>query len=95
MPVSKEDVLRVAQLAQLEISNAALDDVTGRFSRILDMVDALGSVDTAGVEPMSNPHDAVQTLRADQVTCSDQRDAILRNAPAAADGYFLVPKVVE
>lgn len=95
MPVTEADVQQVAQLAQLEIDNTALADVTERFTRILAMVDDLNSVDTEGVVPMSNPHDATQRLRPDVVTTDNQRDALLANAPETEDGYFLVPRVID
>ncbi len=45
--------------------------------------------------PMAHPLDAVQRLRPDEVTESDQRDYFQENAAAVADGYYLVPRVIE
>ncbi len=95
MSTTPADVLSVAQLARLRIEEAALDDVTERFGRILDLVAQLQQVDTEGVEPMSNPHDMVQRLRADAVTEDAQRDALQRVAPSVEDGFFLVPRVID
>jgi len=95
MSVSSTDVAQVAALARLKIDDHALDDVTQRFSRILDLVAELQQVDTAGVTPMSNPHDQIQRLRADVVTETDQRDQLQAPAPAVAEGYFLVPRVID
>lgn len=95
MSVSPADVTQVARLARLKIPEDALPDVTDRFSRILDMVDELQQVDTQGIEPMSNPHDMVQRLRADQVTEPDQRAALQSVSPAVEQGYFLVPRVID
>lgn len=95
MSVSPADVTQVARLARLKIPEDALSDVTDRFSRILDMVDELQQVDTQGIEPMSNPHDMVQRLRADQVTEPDQRAALQSVSPAVEQGYFLVPRVID
>ena len=89
------DVLSMAQLARLRIDETALDDVTDRFSRTLELVAQLEEVDTEGVTPMSNPHDMHQRLRADMVTESNQREALQKTAPAVADGFFLVPKVID
>ncbi len=52
-------------------------------------------VSTEGVEPLSNPHDASQRLRKDEVTCDNQREAFIALAPAAQDGLYLVPKVLD
>ena len=53
------------------------------------------SVNTHGVEPMSHGLDMVLRLRDDVVTEVNQRDKFQKNAPAAADGYYLVPRVIE
>ena len=52
-------------------------------------------IDTRAVAPLAHPFDAVQRLRADEVTEVDQRDYLQRNAPATQDGLYLVPKVIE
>ena len=95
MSVSRSDVIQIAQLARLSIANEALDDVTDRFSRILTLVDQLQQVSTDGVEPMSNPHDMIQRLRADEVTEMNQRDTLQAVAPEVQQGYFLVPRVID
>tara|TARA_B110000503_G_scaffold133631_1_gene211479 strand:- start:623 stop:910 length:288 start_codon:yes stop_codon:yes gene_type:complete len=95
MSVTPLDVVQVAQLARLDIPDTDLDSVSARFSRILNMVDDLKTVPTEGVEPMSNPHDMKQRLRADIVTESDQREALQAVAPSVEDGYFLVPRVMD
>lgn len=95
MPTTPADVLSVAQLARLRIEESALDDVTDRFGRILDLVAELQQIDTEGVEPMSNPHDMVQRLRTDAVTEGDQRLELQAVAPAVEDGFFLVPRVID
>jgi len=95
MSVTPTDVAQVAQLARLKIQDTALEDVTERFGRILDLVNELHNVDTHNVEPMSNPHDMVQRLRDDIVTETDQRETLLAVAPQSEAGYFLVPKVID
>ncbi len=95
MSVSRLDVTQIAQLARLSIADGALDDVTDRFSRILTLVDQLQQVPTDGVEPMSNPHDMTQRLRADEVTEINQRDMLQAVAPEVQKGYFLVPRVID
>jgi len=55
----------------------------------------MNSVNTDNVEPLANPTDAVQRLRADAVTETNHREKYMANAPAQENGLFLVPKVVE
>ena len=95
MPITSEDVARVAHLARLRIPEDSLAEVTDRFTRVLSMIDELQKINTDGVDPMSNPHDMVQRLRADEITENDERDALQRVAPEVVDGYFLVPRVID
>jgi aspartyl-tRNA(Asn)/glutamyl-tRNA(Gln) amidotransferase subunit C len=55
----------------------------------------MNAVNTDNVEPLANPNDAVQRLRADEVTETNNREKYMANAPAQEDGLFLVPRVVE
>ena len=99
MALTPEDVSRIAHLARLELSaeeqGAMLQQLNGFFS----IVEQMCAVDTGGVEPLYTPLAAVEPvalrLRDDVVTETDQREAYLRNAPAAEGGLFLVPKVIE
>ena len=63
------------------------------------IVEAMSAVDTSGVEPLAQPTAAVQDvalrLRDDVASEPNNREANMRNAPEAAEGYFLVPKVIE
>ena len=95
MSISNDDVLSVAHLARLRIGDDKLDGAAERFGRVLDLVGELQSVDTNGVQPMSNPHDMIQRLRKDEVTEANQRSELLACAPEVEDGFFLVPRVVE
>ncbi len=95
MSVTPQDVEKVALLARLAISGPDLPEVTERFSRVLDLVDELNTIDTESVTPMSNPHDMEQRLRPDIVTRADNREALMASAPAQEHGYFLVPKVID
>lgn len=95
MSLSKSDIEKLAVLARINISEQESQQVTERISSVLDLVDQLQAQDTEGVEPMAHPMDAVQTLRADQVTESNQRENLMSNAPASEEGLFLVPKVID
>jgi aspartyl-tRNA(Asn)/glutamyl-tRNA(Gln) amidotransferase subunit C len=95
MSLDRSEVEKIAHLARLQINEADIAEYQNNLSNILELVDQMQQADTAAFEPMANPLDAVQRLRADQVTESDQRDALQANAPATEDGLFLVPKVIE
>jgi aspartyl-tRNA(Asn)/glutamyl-tRNA(Gln) amidotransferase subunit C len=89
------DIRYVAQLARLELS----PDETERFGRQLDDIlqyfEQLKGVDVSGVEPMAHAMPLVNVTRPDVPGPSLPTAEALRNAPAAANGLFVVPKIVE
>jgi aspartyl-tRNA(Asn)/glutamyl-tRNA(Gln) amidotransferase subunit C len=95
MALDKAEVEKIAQLARLHISEADADEVASRITDILALIDQMQSVDTETVEPMAHPLDVTQRLRVDTVTEKDRRDELQTLAPAAQDGLYLVPKVIE
>lgn len=95
MSIEQNEIEKIAELARIRISGAEMGQVTERIAEILEMVDQLQAVDTANVEPMANPLDAVQQLRPDVVTERNRRDAFQDIAPAVENGLYLVPKVIE
>ena len=95
MSLDKDQVQHIAMLARLRIADEEAADVVDKLSRIVDFVDQLSQADTENVVPMAHPLHAVQPLRPDAVTESNERDAIQQNAPEVADGLYLVPKVIE
>ncbi|MDX1403455.1 MAG: Asp-tRNA(Asn)/Glu-tRNA(Gln) amidotransferase subunit GatC [Woeseiaceae bacterium] len=95
MSLTKVQVQHIATLARLQLDDAQFDEIVDKLSRIVDFVDQLQSVATDDVLPMAHPLNMSQRLRADEVTETDQRDEIQKNAPRVENGYYLVPKVIE
>nr|CRH08093.1 Aspartyl/glutamyl-tRNA(Asn/Gln) amidotransferase subunit C [Candidatus Magnetococcus massalia] len=95
MSIDKDTVKHVANLARLEFNEEELDQFTGELSKILDFMQQLDELDTSDVEPLSHIMDVTLPQREDVVTNGNQRDAMLANAPEAAEGHFCVPKVIE
>lgn len=95
MSLDKEQVQHIATLARLQLADAEIADVVVKLSSIVDFVDQLQAAPTDDVLPMAHPLNMSQRLRADEITESDQRDHMQRNAPAVEDGYYLVPRVIE
>lgn len=95
MSLEQGDIAKLARLARIRISEESSEELRQRISDILGMIDTMQAVDTDSVDPMANPHDATQRLRADVVTEVDQRDDFQRIAPATEDGLYLVPKVID
>lgn len=95
MAADHKEIGKIAELARIRIAADQIGRVTERIADILGMVDQLQAVDTDGIEPMSNPLDAVQRLRADEVTEADCRAAFQAIAPSVESGLYLVPRVIE
>lgn len=95
MAVDEQMVARVAGLARLALSDAEAAPLAGELNRILGWIDQLQQVDCADVEPMAAVIPLTLAWREDAVTDGDRADAVLANAPAAAHGFFAVPKVIE
>lgn len=95
MALDSKDVKNIANLARLALDDQQIEQYRTDLSNILDLVEQMNAVDTDDVQPLAHPTDAVQRLRADVVTESNQREKYMANAPAQEQGLFLVPKVVE
>ena len=95
MALERSDVEKIAHLARLHIDAAEAQEVAGRKTSILALIDQMQSIDTKNVAPLAHPFDAIQRLRKDEVTEVNQRDYLQKIAPATQDGLYLVPKVIE
>ena len=95
MAIEPEEVKKIAYLARIQVNEESAAKLTHDLSQILDFVDQMKSVDTATIEPLSNPLEMSQPLRTDWVTETDQREALQAIAPAIENGLFLVPRVIE
>lgn len=95
MTLSAADVRRIAELARLELPPEEADRALDQLNRVFGVIEALKSVDTTGVAPMTHAQDLVLRLRPDAVTEPDRRDDYQAVAPAVERGLYLVPKVIE
>ncbi|MCU1243308.1 MAG: aspartyl/glutamyl-tRNA(Asn/Gln) amidotransferase subunit [Candidatus Acidoferrum typicum] len=99
MKISREDVLRVADLAYLELSESELETYRKQIDEILEYIGKLNELDTANVEPMAqvltDDQTADATLREDVVVPCKVASEILKQAPDPEPPYFRVPKVIE
>ena len=99
MPLQPSDIDRIAHLARLRLSGAEQTSMLAQINEFFAIVERMRAVDTAGVMPLAHPLSAAMDLplrlRDDAPQMPDIRDAALANAPAAHDGLFIVPRVVE
>ena len=99
MKISRDDVLRVADLAYLDLSESELETYRQQIDDILEYIGKLNELDTANVEPMAqvlaDDQTADATLRDDVVVPCAVAAEILKQAPDPEPPYFRVPKVIE
>jgi len=95
MPVDVATVRRIAHLARIAVEDDEVEHLRGELNAMLAFVEQLLEVDVDGVEPMTSVTPMAMKKRPDAVTDGEIADDILKNAPAAQDHFFLVPKVVE
>jgi aspartyl-tRNA(Asn)/glutamyl-tRNA(Gln) amidotransferase subunit C len=89
--IDRDQVLHVARLARLRLSDEEVETMTGELSGILDHVDRIGNLDLEGVEPTSHVVALENVWRADVPRPSLPHDVALANAPEPLDGAFRVP----
>ena len=95
MAIDVSTVRRVAHLARIATPEQRLEPLAAELNGIMAWIEQLNEVDTDGVEPMTSCVEAKLPMREDVVSDGGDSARVLSNAPKAADGFFVVPKVVE
>jgi aspartyl-tRNA(Asn)/glutamyl-tRNA(Gln) amidotransferase subunit C len=100
MSLTLDDVTKLVKLAQIELTDEQKTKTLDQLNGIFGLVEQMKAVDTTGVEPLNQPIEAYQDhvalrLRDDTVTEPNRREDYQAVAPAAQNGLYLVPKVIE
>jgi len=95
MRVDAENVRAIAELARLELGPDEISVYTAQLGQIIEYVDALGEVDTSGVDPMAHVLPLANVLRDDDVQASMPQSETLRNAPDTDGAFYRVPRIIE
>ncbi len=95
MSIDAATVRRIAHLARIKVEDGEIEHLQNEINSILGFVEQLKEVNVEGVEPMTSVTPMKLPLREDKVTDGGDAGRVLANAPQTADGFFLVPKVVE
>lgn len=95
MSVDAATVRRIAHLARIAATDAEVPHLQGELNAILAFVEQLSEVNVEGVEPMTSVTPMEMKKRIDVVNDGEIADAVVANAPAREDHFFVVPKVVE
>ncbi len=93
--LTRDEVLKVAELGRLNLSEAEVEQFTQQLGKILGYVDVLNEVDVTNVEPMAHVADVSNVFRDDVARQSLPRGEALANAPKSDGKFFLVPQIIE
>jgi len=94
MPLTREEVEHVAGLARLGLSDEEITRLQGQLSSILEHIEAIDRLDTNAIPPTAQVIGMTNVMRADVVTGSLPREAVLENAPRQSDGFFEVHAIL-
>lgn len=89
--IDRDEVLHVARLARLRLSEEEIEPMATELSAVLEHVEKIAELDLEGVEPTSHVVEVTGRLRADEPQESLSREAALAQAPAVTNDGFLVP----
>ena len=95
MKITAEEVERIAVLARLRLTAEETSQLTRQLDDILEYMDQLNRLDTAGVDPFVHALEGEPVLREDMVTNRPDPEALLANAPDRDGTFFKVPKILE
>jgi aspartyl-tRNA(Asn)/glutamyl-tRNA(Gln) amidotransferase subunit C len=95
MALSDFDIKYVAHLARIALTPDEEKKLSAQLESILGYIEKLKELDVSNVEPTAHAVPLVNVTRVDEVGPSLSQDEALRNAPAKANGLFMVPKIVE
>ncbi|TVQ81737.1 MAG: Asp-tRNA(Asn)/Glu-tRNA(Gln) amidotransferase subunit GatC [Micavibrio sp.] len=95
MSIDTQTVEKIARLARIKVTEDEKAKFATELDGIMQWIEQLQDVDTDGVEPLTSVVDMTLHMREDAVTDGDIQEKVLANAPETAEGFFVVPKVVE
>ena len=95
MKLSREEVLHIARLARVALTDAEITRMSEQLSVLLEHFEVLQKVDTENIPPTAQSIDLQSVMRADEVVPSLPPDDILANAPRREEDYFRVRPVLE
>ena len=95
MAAAEINVTYVANLARISLSPDEEQKLSAQLGKILGHIEKLKAADVSGVEPTAHAFPLINVMRPDETRPSMSNEDALRNAPAKANGLFIVPKIVE
>tara|TARA_Y100000741_G_scaffold77080_1_gene56217 strand:+ start:182 stop:463 length:282 start_codon:yes stop_codon:yes gene_type:complete len=93
--MDKDTIIKIADLAKIEIKQDQINDITSSLEKILNLVDEMNSINTDNVKPMAHPLNLKQELRKDKVLEINNRDLFQKDNKYTDNGYYKVPKIID
>lgn len=94
MQVSKDEILHIAKLANLNLKEEEVDTYMGHLEEILNFANVVNQAPIEGLEETIGVNEAYNVFRKDEIVESLNRDELLQNAPEEQEGMFKIPKVI-
>lgn len=94
MAISKEEIVHIAKLASLNLSEEEIEKYTGDMQEILEFANMINNVNTDGMNETVAANEKSNVLRKDEVVNFENRELLLSNAPSQDEGMFRIPKVI-
>ena len=95
LSINKDEIKYLSLLSRMDIDKNEIKDIEEKLTKIIDFVDQLQTISTDNIEPMAHPLNQSQRLRIDEVTETNDRENIQKNAQQIEKGMYLVPKVID
>lgn len=92
--LERSDILKLAKLSRLDISEADMESVSTHLGQMLSHMEALRELDLSDVDPMTGVENEATLLREDEPKPSLVPEQIFRNAPKVENDHFVIPKVI-
>ena len=94
MAISKEEIIHIAKLASLNLSEEEIEKYTGDMQEILEFANMINNVNTDGMNETVAANEKSNVFRKDEVVNFENRELLLQNAPSQDEGMFRIPKVI-
>ena len=95
MKVSKEELLHIAKLADLNLKDEEIDDYLANLQNILNFAEVVNKAPTEGLEETIGANENSNVFRKDEVKVFENHEGLLQNAPEQERGMFKIPKVIQ
>lgn len=95
MSITQQEIEKIANLAQIAITDQQYQQLHDDLNNIIKLVDKLSELDVSHVEPLAHLLEATQPLREDKVTETNERELFQSVAPNVQFGLYIVPKVLD